>query len=50
MSTKSVKFQIATAKAPKLVEACDILPVDFRSNFGTVSQGIRKVFALSEGV
>jgi len=45
-----VKFQIAATNVPKLVEVYRFLHVDFRSSFGTVFQGVRRVLTLaSEG-
>ena len=46
-STIRVKLQIAMPKVPKLVELCRFRPVDFRSSFGTVLQGVRGILILS---
>jgi hypothetical protein len=45
-STIRVKFPIATTNALKLIELARLLHVDFRSGFGTVFQGVHRVFTL----
>ena len=46
-STIRVKFQVSARKGPKLVALHCFLHVGFRSRFGTVFQGVRRVFTLS---
>ncbi len=47
LSTIRVKFQVAATNVLKLVELARLSQVDFRSGFGTVFQGVRRVFTLS---
>jgi hypothetical protein len=47
LSTIRVKFQVAATNVLKLVELARLSHVDFRSGFGTVFQGICRVFTLS---
>src|SRR5262245_53135457 len=46
-STIRVKFQMAATNVLKLIELARLLHVDFRSSFGTVFQGVHRVFILS---
>ena len=46
-STIHAKFQIAATNGLKLVELSGLSHVYFRSSFGTVFQGVRRVFTLS---
>jgi hypothetical protein len=42
-----VKFQVAATNVLQLVELARLSHVDFRSGFGTVFQGVCRVFTLS---
>jgi hypothetical protein len=46
-STIRVTFQIAVTNVLKLLELARWSHVDFRSDVGTVFQGVRRVFTLS---
>ena len=43
LSTIRVKFQVAATNVLKLVELARLSHVDFRSDFGTVLQDVRRV-------
>jgi hypothetical protein len=43
-----VKSQIDATKIPQLIELCRVLHVDFRSGFGPLFQGVRRILPLSK--